>query len=149
VCRRPNAGNVFQNPGFDTSLSGWDPTGVTWDSEDSEGCAGSGSAYIANSEFALDQCVQLASNTSYFFGAKLKGASSEDFCVIEFYSGANCDLNTDLNVQAQIQGLGVQGWTLLSTGLQTPAGTKSGYFYCALTGVKVDEVYVNPTYNQF
>jgi len=76
VCRRPSAGNLLKNPGFDGSMSGWTVYFATL-AADSEGCSGSNSVYVDNSEADPEQCVPLTGGTAYYLGGKFKGAMRE------------------------------------------------------------------------
>lgn len=145
VCRRPSAGNLLKNPGFDGSFSGWTTYTATLGA-DSEGCSGSNSGYVDNDEADPEQCVPLTGGTACYFGGKFKGGYAGNFFRLRFFTGDNCtgtgDNTLDLNL------VGSTDWAPLWMDLVAPTGTKSvqvGFY-----GMQqyFDQLYLN-TANQF
>lgn len=149
VCRLSSSGNVVQNGGFNTSVAG-STVGTQWDSEDSEGCSGSGSAYLADTGFDLQQCVPLTGGVLYHFGARIKDFGEGDSCTIAPYVGRSCDPGSDLLGGGYIPGVNAPGWSSQSTSFTAPDNAGSGLIWCnTVGGIRVDELYVNPSYNHF
>jgi hypothetical protein len=163
TCRKPSAGNLIQNPGFNTSLAGWSasfpPMQSFWTTDDSESCPGSGS--VAGSVYGTDtdpaQCVSLGGTGggagTYFLGAKFKlplngngtqceaGFASDQFCSI--FLGVNAVIGPN---GANYPGT---GWQNLNTSVTVPAGALSAYVYCSFDvgggSTKIDQIYLNKT----
>jgi hypothetical protein len=158
TCRRPSPGNLFQNPGFEASLGlgEWDPgklvadnVPATWSSEDSDGCSGSGSAHAVNTGLTggPNQCVQVAAETRYFFGARFKGTDFS-FCQAQYHGDTSCGTFGG-ELSDFIGSTGSSTWSSSSNSLTTPAGVKSLLFYCFLINTSVDQLYLNSTSNSY
>jgi hypothetical protein len=103
-CRPPTAGvNILPNPGFQSSLSGWQTcsycsSGDTyWDSgpgADADGCTESGSLHTKQYGFVfgeVDFAVSVASNYMYRFAYRFKQASTypnAGECRLAIYTGS-------------------------------------------------------------
>ena len=144
VCRRPSSGNLLRNPGFDGSLNGWTVYTATL-AADSEGCSGSNSVYVDNSETDPEQCVPLTAGT-YYFGGKFKGGVAGNFFRLRFFTGDNCtgtgDNTLDLNL------VGSTGWATLFMDVVAPSGTASVRVDFYGMQQYFDQLYLN-TANQF
>lgn len=112
TCPQPSAGNLIKNPGFDTNLSGWTidagAATINWQPgtlldgngayADANACPYSGSAYISepdgNDSQNIWQCISLALNTSYNFGAQIATLSGAyAYCDVDAYQGPGCTGN--------------------------------------------------------
>ena len=92
VCKRPTAGNLLKNPGFDGSLANWtpNPTAVYDGNYDADGCPGSGSVYVNNGENDPYQCFPVTAGTLYYLGLRSRAGVSGGFVRIHMYAGVNC-----------------------------------------------------------
>ena len=164
TCRKPSAGNLIQNPGFDLSLAGWSaywpPMQSTWSNDDSESCPGSGSVE-ANNGTDTDpmQCVSLngAGAGTYFFGAKFKLplAGNGTVCTVSFNSDQYCSnvIGTPANMGPNHGTYGGSGWQQLYTTATAPAGSVSAFVFCSFDliggATRMDQIYLNKVANNF
>jgi hypothetical protein len=102
--------NLVINPNFNTGLSGWsnfDPSSVSWSSNDQAGNANSGSAYIvsptSSGAAVLYQCINLPANwrsqnlslTYWTYTATgAPPANGNGLLVLYYYSAPDCASNT-------------------------------------------------------
>ena len=162
VCRRPSAGNLVQNPGFDSNLAGWSaywpPMTSSWASDDSEGCQGSGSIAGSNTELDPMQCVPLSSWTggTYYFGAKFKLPLTGNLtkCEVSFFLDGSCSAGGSASFT---MGPGVDygsypgtGWRNFSVTATAPYGAHSAFVACGfdINTTQMDEIYLNQSPDQ-
>jgi hypothetical protein len=166
VCRRPSAGNLLTNPGFDGTLSGWSamtpPMLSSYSSTDAEACGGSGSVLLTpGSDGDPYQCFSLRGNGSgtYYFGAKFRYVDTwtDAFCTVLFWNDANCTV-MNLGTYADHLGPDMQdpnaapNWKSYSIAEPGPAGAVAASVQCALNtsyGVWIDQIYLNKSANSF
>jgi hypothetical protein len=99
------AQNLLANPGFDSSLSGWEATAwASWDgTRDADGSASSGSAKgiadfqtVGGDAVVVSQCIPLAhTGDLYVFGGKIflpgsQAGSSSAFFSLGFFADSAC-----------------------------------------------------------
>jgi hypothetical protein len=141
------------NGGFDVDLTGWGDVAPNvepiWSSDDSEGCAGSGSVHGENTGGSPDKCVVVSANTRYFFGAKFKSDNSFQHCDIGFYPNADCTGTVDVSHPAIALPAGGPNWTSVSTIFVTPNNTRSLFLSCFLFQGNMDQIYLNASVNAF
>src|SRR5262249_22304008 len=125
TCTQPSSGNLVKNAGFDKDLASWtlDPGAATFTWEpgtfmtgsdaagDADACPYSGSIYVSNGGNSTSQnfwqCVAIATNTSYNFGARIATLSGgEASCSVDIYQGPGCTGPVQTNV-ASVQWLNV------------------------------------------
>jgi hypothetical protein len=142
-------------------ISGWeaDPNSadppyhfVTWDSEDSEGCVGSGSLKDFQSSPAVyrepRRCVAMGPNQTVYFGAKFKtDPGTASYCEVTEMIDVLC------NVDQALPGYRIGGgtstsWTPSSTSFTTGVDTQGLFIDCYLTG-KIDQVFLSTTTNSY
>ena len=159
VCRRPSAGNLLKNPGFDTDLSNWvtSPDQVSWYGNDADGCMNSGEAYSTYSMQEPAQCVSASPGVIYWLGATFNFSYLYDgsYCEVDFYNVSGCNQGYYSIGSAQIGPNGgntdfpLNGWRSYSTSVTAPPGTVSAYVFCNLDenndGNGVDQIYLNKT----
>ena len=162
VCRRPSAGNLVQNAGFDSNLAGWSaywpPMTSSWASDDSEGCQASGSIAGSNTELDPTQCVPLSSWTggTYYFGAKFKLPLTGNLtkCEVSFFSDGSCSVGGSASFT---MGPGVDygsypgtGWRNFSVSAIAPYGAQSAFVACGfdINTTQMDEIYLNQSPDQ-
>ena len=125
VCRIPSAGNLVQNPGFETNLTGWTTSNSYWTSDDADGChpdPGSG----------------LPGSGSVSGAAKFKFVNTwnTSFCTVSFYNDASCTL---LNTNSLYTPMGpatndpnaAPSWRLYYIIEPAPVGAQSARILCA------------------
>lgn len=162
VCRRPSLDNLVKNPGFDAAAGlAWWMLGTTlphtaaWNSDDADGCPGSGSAHAEDTsiEGGPSQCVPVSGNTRYFFGAKIKALSmpqpSLGVCEFLIYSDENCTTNIPGTGEGFNSGGTIGVWRAMSGSLTTPANAKGILINCLLIADNVDQIYLNPRANTY
>jgi hypothetical protein len=157
VCRRPKVGNLLQNPGFDSSLAGWDQVAVSWSNEDSDGCPESGSVSGDNTEEEPNQCFAVPGGGTYYFGAKFKlpVVGGTTYCNLTFTTSTYCSPDAVWSSETRIgppEGSGTwggMGWQAFSATAQAPSGAKWGSVDCFLLATKMDQVYVSQSDNSF
>ena len=150
-CRKPSAGNLLTNPGFDGSMNGWTNLGTVSLAVDADGCAASNSIYIGAGGDQRDprQCISLAPGTPYYFGGKFKGGTTgtSNNVTIDFYDGAGCSGNY----------LGAWNYFISQTAdwtqnavttFTTPTGTASALVGVIASYEYLDQLYVSSA-NQF
>jgi len=121
VCGSPSAGNVVQNPGFNTGLGSWTyGSGTTWQSGyDVDGCPNSGSARVqgsvANEPY---QCFQVDIYQPYYFGLDIYSTTVDDYsqCWLQYYNFAGCTGESGYQIV-----IGPQGGTRRRDGPTTPS----------------------------
>jgi hypothetical protein len=154
VCRQKSSTNLLQNPGFDGSLSGWNPgPSASWSPSDAEGCPGSGSAsYPSALTSGMTQCIStgVGPNQPYYFGLRFTG---ESICSTAYYSDTTCTNVVSGSTGITLQGnAGPTNWTAALSGSDvTPAGTHSLMVNCGpVVGAgSVDLIYVNTSTYSF
>lgn len=148
-CRKPSAGNLLANPGFDGSMSGWTNLGTVSLSADSDGCSASNSIYCGLGGDQRDprQCITLPAGI-YYFGGKFKGGDNtgENQITIDFYDGPGCTGNNFNEWQYYLVQTSdwVQGWSSFTA----PSGSVSALVGVITSYQYLDQLYVNSS-NQF
>ena len=148
-CRKPSAGNLLTNPGFDGSMSGWTNLGTVSLSTDSDGCTASNSIYcdLGGDQRDPRQCIPLAAGT-YYFGGKFKGGGNTygNKVTIDLYDAGGCTGNNLYEWQYFLSENAdwVQGWGVFAA----PSGTASALVGVIASYQYLDQLYVNTT-NQF
>ena len=105
------ATNLLANPGFDSSLAGWNNLyggPASWSSVDANANPASGSALITNnanpsnggSQMVLSQCIVAAKSTTYDFGGQIRVASGQPadtrgYVYVAAFSSGNCEGNAE------------------------------------------------------
>jgi hypothetical protein len=149
TCTQPNPMNVLKNAGFDIDASGWDVTQAKWTSVDAEGCPFSGSLSIPDNQSLLNglaQCVPVAGNRTYRFGALFKGTVSSFSCSAVFRDASDCVAG---NIVATLDlpgtpALSPDVWTEVSASGTVSDQAKSAYVLCYAFGLLVDHMYLSP-----
>jgi len=156
VCRRPSAGNVIPNAGFDTNLNGWlfDPgTGVSWKSDDADGCAGSGSLYGTDPNlYAMSPCLKVTPGVVYYFGFRYKHGITSDasvFCYLTPYKESTCSMGSDEDTAPGILPSRSTTWSSASTTWMVYPDSPYARVSCPLKDGSIDQVYLNPNANIF
>lgn len=156
VCRRPSAGNVILNAGFDTNLNGWlfDPgTGVSWKSDDADGCAGSGSLYATDPNlYAMSPCLKVTPGVFYYFGFRYKHGITPDasvFCYLTPYKDSSCSTGSDEDTAPGILPSRSSTWSSASTTWMVYPDSPYAQVSCPLKDGSIDQVYLNPNANIF
>jgi hypothetical protein len=147
VCRIKDPSNLLTNPGFETSMSGWETGNYTFAlRDDVEACPQSKSAFAAQGGTSgyPSQCVPVLASAKYYFGVKYTGGGSPgDGFTLDFYSKPGCagDLLGTLNLST-IDPSTAPAWVSASTSSTSPPGSQSARFssYIYLRGL--DQAYV-------
>jgi hypothetical protein len=154
TCPQPSPGNLFANPGFDSSVTLWDPikafstgsTGVQWSSDDADGCPFSGSIQEISSGLGNpSQCVAVTAGANYTLGLSIRSLDgSGGACQIYFWSGINC---TGTMTFGMALGAGETTWTFHSTPpFSVPIGNVSLSIVCeANTNTFFDKLFLSTT----
>jgi hypothetical protein len=143
-------------------ISGWeydpnlaDPPYLytVWDSEDSEGCVGSGSVKVDQPNAPAlyiepRRCIAIGENQRVNFGAKFKtNPGTASYCAAFEMSDSSCFV--DLGLQGHRVGGGTStNWTAASTSFTTVAGTRALFIECFMQG-KMDQMYLNTSVNMY
>jgi hypothetical protein len=140
-------------------IANWSPTtGATWDSDDSDGCPGSGSAEVAYQvpNFgSFDQCIAATAGTRYNFGFRYKQTQSQSVaCDLWFFAGPTCSDNILVGGDLLLAGAesAVTSWLKLSGSITAPAGTGSANVHCQNQGGgsgNIDQIHVSTTNNSY
>jgi hypothetical protein len=147
--------NSLVNGHFDCDLEGWDltaadPGDITWDANDADGSAASGSAHVTNltgsPAFEVSQCVPASASRLPLSGAvRVDSESVTATLLCRAYSEPACAgtlLDTAVVGSVALGKGGTAGvWEALSGELVTPAGTQSarcGVEVIAGTGAAFD-----------
>jgi len=150
VCRKPSPNNLLVNPGFDANLVGWGgilPTGEpNWVSDDADGCPESGSAHGANTHENTDnapyQCVSVTPGVTYYFGAKFKAATNNQFLGLQFSSDSSCQSYVPGGPFVQINTTPTN-WSPLDTSTVPPAMVHSVEILSSIYDGEMDQIYLN------
>ena len=166
VCRIPSAGNLVQNPGFETNLAGWTastpPMQSYWTSDDADGChpdpgsglPGSGSVSGAATDGDPSQCVSLNGGGAgnYYFGAKFKFVNTwnTSFCTVSFYNDASCTLLNTNSLYTQMgpdttDPYAAPSWRSYYIIEPAPVGAQSAKILCATDNstTEMDQFFLN------
>ena len=155
VCRKPSAGNVLKNPGFDGSLGDW-TTGVysSYSTIDADGCPESGSVYVnGSSEGDPIQCFPVTALWSYNVGVRSRAGRPGGQVRFHFYSGANCT-GSIVDTQSPISFSSVSPddmtWSsFYGYSFTAPSTAVSADFFVYAWDQWLDQMYVNHTADRF
>lgn len=165
------AQNLLPNPGFNTSISGWNPNysgGITlaWNGLDAKGSSGSGSLQITNTtpvdNFGFNVfgiCVAVTAGQSYHEGAsfRLPGGQAQGglfALTTQFYSSSDCTTGYLSSADSPVLEPATDAWQRLDTQpIVVPPGAVAAF---ALIGFRkvgdggvvlgnVDEVVFEPS----
>ena len=145
VCRKPSAANKLLNPGFDgsssTGFTSWTKTNVVL-AADIEGCPGSNSVFIENSENDPYQCFALPAGNFTMGGMFKAPPQTGSFVRIRYFTGANCtggNSNTDdLSLNNT-----TTNWSLFWNNYTAPAGTVSARIGIYGIQLYADQIFVS------
>jgi hypothetical protein len=147
---------VIPNAGFDTNLNGWlfDPgTGVSWKSDDADGCAGSGSLYATDPNlYAISPCLKVTPGVFYYFGFRYKYGITPDasvFCYLTPYKDPSCSTGSDEDTAPGILPARSSTWSSASTTWMVYPDSPYAQVSCPLKDGSIDQVYLNPNANIF
>lgn len=136
VCKQKTSGNKLANPGFDVSsgLGSWVSDSIfataSYSTDDSDGCPGSGSAYVQGMS-NLWQCISSNfSDVSYAVGFRFHGAAN---CSLSFYSATNCG-GTYLDGDDLGSPWSSTSWWPVSVYNTAPTSTQSVEIFCSGAG---------------
>jgi hypothetical protein len=121
---------------------------ATWQTDDADGCAASGSVLLSNFG-TVQQCVPATQNTPYYWGYRSKQATTDNtICYLSFYSDAGCTAETEAGGHTLQTSAVASSFTLVHTGIPitSPPGTQYALFTCGTwesDPSSVDQVYVN------
>ncbi len=79
VCRATSASNLLVSPDFTTSsqLANWNAaSGVTWSTDDADGCPGSGSALVSASSGVISQCIPASPGSTYYMSVRSRSSDT-------------------------------------------------------------------------
>lgn len=153
----PSPENRLTNPGFNTDLIGWTPTGskVLWNNNDTEGCLGSGSVELTidpmTGTAGIFQCVTGAfGGQDYVLGFRYKFTSLGFInCFGSFYSDDACQKVTGAGVLTAQASMPPDGaWTSVSNRHLAPSDTRSVAISCrwqpedTLRSAYMDQMYL-------
>jgi hypothetical protein len=156
VCRSPSAGNLVQNPGFNTGLGSWTIGAATsWQQNlDVDACPNSGSARLASDVYYGEpsQCFVVNPNQNYYFGLSIYSQISSDYayCGMHYYHLAGCTSDSSIGDDIYIgpQGLNsTAGWNRYSISAPSPMDANYASIQCASDNnpINIDQVYLNTT----
>lgn len=102
----------------------------------------------------LNQCIQVAANTTYYFGySYMQQIPNALICNLFFYAGTNC--SGDWSSVTSLASTATTGtaWQSTSTSTTSPAGAGYAAVSCDVsTGTQAgwfDQIYLNATANQY
>jgi hypothetical protein len=92
VCKKPSAGNLLKNPGFDGSMANWTSGAqVSYSTIDSDGCSESGSFYVNGStDGDPSQCFPVTPGVLYYVGLRSRAGNPGGQIRFNFWGGVNC-----------------------------------------------------------
>lgn len=156
ICRQADPGNIIADGGFDKNLGSWlvDPNSrVSWKSEDSEICQGSGSLYgVVASLYAQTRCLPVKPGTLYYFGFKYKYGMTADAsvaCYLTPYKDSSCSMLSDEEFAPGLGPSRSTSWSAVSTTWVVYADSPYADVSCPLQDASVDQVYLNPVIDSF
>jgi hypothetical protein len=151
-----------KNPGFDQSLglTNWfahDPL-VTFNNDDSDSCAGSGSAQLIYQASLVawglvKQWVQVTPNTNYWFGYRYTGPDSVLQTSVQFHAGTTCsgDVQGSIDLQTTAGSIATSWLSAWDSGT-SPATAGSAQVCLQVSGTQtawVDSIYLNAGANSY
>jgi hypothetical protein len=125
TCPQQSAANVLTNPGFDSSVSGWNNPAIAsqWTGQDVDGCPFSGSFLVMGSGLGLAQCVAVTPGANYIFSGWFRNPNGTPY--IASFAGAsdeNCLTAAAAPTAGDLSGTETN-WTFRSTIVSVPSTT--------------------------
>jgi hypothetical protein len=137
-CAAPDSSNLVRNAGFDRTADGFAPG--TWQSEDSVGCATSGSLYVYPN--SRSEVFAVTGSAAYHVGfwAKNFSINAGSSCDLEWCSSTFC--GTQISIDT-LQVPATLGWQKVSSMVTAPGTAVAARFTCRSGGVNLDRFFVS------
>jgi hypothetical protein len=150
-CRRPSAGNVVPNPGFN-DMSYWTAGNSIWSTTDVDGCPGSGSVGGINLSSSPYQCFPVSRSTYYYFGGvfNVQNVNNTARCTLVYYGpGTICTPDNETGVPIFIGPQGSNsstGWLRYKVDASSTPDSDAASIECEMGNahVDIDQLYLNP-----
>src|SRR4029077_16302135 len=95
-----------------------------------------------NTDNAPSQCVPVTPGTTYYFGARYKAATNNQYLSLQYYSDSACQTYVPGGPFVQISTTPTN-WSPLNTSAVPPAGIHSAAIHCSIYDGDLDQIYLN------